>query len=121
MLALKVPKEVTHERRLVDAGEPLDRFLAETSALGSKRGPLMVQLPPSLAFDSGTARSFFPALRRRHGGAVVCEPRHPSRFTPEANRLLAEREVARVAADPTVVPQAAEPGGWDGLVHYRLH
>ena len=29
--------------------------------------------------------------------------------------------VARVAADPAVVPAAAEPGGWDGMVYYRLH
>ena len=29
--------------------------------------------------------------------------------------------MARVAADPAVVPAAAEPGGWDGLVYYRLH
>ena len=119
--SLKVPKEVTHERRLVDADEPLDRFLAETAALGAKRGPLLVQLPPSLAFDAGTASSFFAALRGRYNGAVACEPRHPSWFTPEADRLLSDHEVARVAADPAVVPQAAEPGGWGGLVYYRLH
>lgn len=29
--------------------------------------------------------------------------------------------MARVAADPAVVPRAAEPGGWGGLVYYRLH
>jgi uncharacterized protein YecE (DUF72 family) len=29
--------------------------------------------------------------------------------------------VARVGADPAVVPVAAEPGGWGGLVYYRLH
>jgi uncharacterized protein YecE (DUF72 family) len=119
--SLKVPKEVTHERRLVDAEEPLDRFLAETAALGAKRGPLLVQLPPSLAFDEGTASSFFAALRHRYGGTVACEPRHPSWFAPEADLLLSDREVARVAADPAVVPQAAEPGGWGGLVYYRLH
>ena len=119
--SLKVPKEVTHKRRLVDAEEPLERFVDETAALGSKRGPLLVQLPPSLAFDAGTVTAFLAALRRRYGGAVACESRHPSWFTPEAERLLAEREVARVAADPAVVPQAAEPGGWGGLVYYRLH
>jgi uncharacterized protein YecE (DUF72 family) len=51
----------------------------------------------------------------------VCEPRHPSWFAPEANDILVEFEVARVAADPTTVPEAAEPGGWLGLVYYRLH
>lgn len=119
--SLKVPKEITHKRRLVDADEPLDRFLDETAALGAKRGLLLVQLPPSLAFDDGTATSFFATLRRRHTGAVACEPRHPSWFTPEADGLLSDHKVARVAADPCVVPQAAEPGGWGGLVYYRLH
>src|SRR4051812_37944053 len=104
--SIKVPKEVTHKRRLADADEPLDRFLAETAALGAKRGPLLIQLPPSLAFDAGTARSFFAGLRHRYGGTVACEPRHPSWFESEADRLLSDREVARVAADPAVVPQA---------------
>ena len=26
-----------------------------------------------------------------------------------------------MAADPAVVPRAAEPGGWDGLRYFRLH
>jgi uncharacterized protein YecE (DUF72 family) len=51
----------------------------------------------------------------------VCEPRHPSWFTLEANDLLVEFEVARVAADPAVVSEAAKPDGWPGLVYYRLH
>jgi len=37
------------------------------------------------------------------------------------DQLLAKSRVARVAADPAVVYMAAEPGGWDGLVYYRLH
>jgi uncharacterized protein YecE (DUF72 family) len=119
--AVKVPKEITHTRRLIDAEEPLDRFLEETAALGSKRGPLLVQLPPSLAYDAKSVAAFFSALRRRYNGLVACEPRHASWFAPKSDRLLADWEVARVAADPAVVPVAAEPGGWDGLVYYRLH
>ena len=119
--SLKVPRYITHKLRLIDIEEPLDRFLADTSTLGVKRGPLMVQMPPSLAFNAATACSFFATLRHRYGGAVACEPRHPSWFVPEADRLLREHEVARVAADPAIVPQAAEPGGWGGLVCYRLH
>lgn len=117
----KVPKEVTHKRRLVDVDDPLDRFLAETAALGEKRGPLLVQLPPSLAFDAEVVGAFFAGLRDRYSGPVVCEPRHPSWFLPGPDRLLTDREVARVAADPALVPEAGEPGGWGGLVYYRLH
>ena len=29
--------------------------------------------------------------------------------------------IARVAADPARVPEAAEPGGWTGLSYRRLH
>ena len=119
--AAKVPRAVTHERRLVDAGDVLDRFLSEVAHLGGKLGPLLVQLPPSLAFAADVAGPFFDFLRTRFAGAVVVEPRHPTWFEPPAGRLAAKFRVARAAADPAVVPAAAEPGGWGGLVYYRLH
>lgn len=117
----KVPKAITHEKRLIGAEELLDRFLEETSALGAKRGPLLVQLPPSGRFDAKVVGAFFAGFRRRFSGAIACEPRHETWFTPEAESLLIDHEVARVAADPAVVPEAAEPGGWRGLVYYRWH
>src|SRR3954449_13476072 len=43
--AVKMPKAITHERRLRDAGELLNRFLSEVAGLGPKLGPLLVQLP----------------------------------------------------------------------------
>lgn len=122
--AVKVPKEITHTRRLGEVGaieEPLAGFLAEAGALGDRLGPLLVQLPPSLALVPAVAGRFFAALRERVGGAVVCEPRHPSWFEAAGQALLAKFEVARVAADPALGPAAARPGGWDGLVYYRLH
>ena len=119
--SLKIPREITHDRRLSEPEVPLDRFLAETAALGSKRGPLLVQLPPSLGFDAGTVAGFFAIVRQKYDGLLACEPRHPSWFTKQADRLLLDHEVARVAADPAVTPQAARPGGWPGLIYYRLH
>ena len=35
--SVKVPKAITHERRLFDPEEPLARFLDETEALGAER------------------------------------------------------------------------------------
>ena len=119
--AVKVPRDITHTRRLKGADEPLDRFLAEATSLGGKIGPLLVQLPPSLTFSAATAGRFFATLRERFAGLVVVEPRHPTWFAAEAERLVESFRVARVAADPAVVPAAAEPGGWAGLVYYRLH
>lgn len=119
--SVKLPREITHTARLVDAEAPLDRFLGEASALGTRLGCLLVQLPPSLAFDEDIAGAFFRALRERHGGPVACEPRHPSWFAAPADALLIDHHVARVAADPARVPEAADPGGWPELVYYRLH
>jgi uncharacterized protein YecE (DUF72 family) len=119
--ALKLPKEITHTRRFADCAEPLDRFLAESAALEEKRGVLLVQLPPSFAYDAARADAFFTLLRGRHAGLIACEPRHASWFAPDADAALRAFAVARVAADPAPVPQAAVPGGWDGFAYHRLH
>ena len=117
----KLPKEITHKRRLVDCEALLDAARAEMSPLGSKLGILLVQLPPSLAFDAAVAADFLAALRSRWQGHIACEPRHATWFAPEAEALLAQHCVARVAADPPPVPGAERPGGWRGLVYFRLH
>jgi uncharacterized protein YecE (DUF72 family) len=119
--AEKVPKEVTHTRRLANTAEPLARFLEEVRLLGPKLGPLLIQLPPSLAFQQSLAAEFLRHLRNRFAGNLACEPRHPSWFTDEVDAVLVEHRVARVAADPAPVPRAAEPGGWPALTYFRLH
>jgi uncharacterized protein YecE (DUF72 family) len=119
--SVKVPKEITHTRKLKDVQPPVEQFLQAVAGLGEKLGPLLVQLPPSLAYDSAVAEAFFADLRRRFDGDVVCEPRHLTWFTREVEKTLAGFEVSRVAADPTSIPGADEPGGWSDLRYFRLH
>jgi uncharacterized protein YecE (DUF72 family) len=119
--SVKLPKAITHQSKLVDTAPALDEFLAQTAGLGCKLGPILVQLPPSLAFDARIARSFFDTLRDHYAGDVVLEPRHPTWFTSEVEAMLIAARIARVAADPAPVAAAAEPGGSDHLVYLRLH
>jgi uncharacterized protein YecE (DUF72 family) len=123
--AVKMNRAITHDARLRRARKPLEQFLTEVAGLGSKLGPLLVQLPPSLEFDSRVARTFFDLIRQLYAGAIVCEPRHASWFVPRANDLLIEHHIGRVAADPASLDVASEPGGWLGpgqaVVYYRLH
>jgi uncharacterized protein YecE (DUF72 family) len=119
--SVKLAKSITHGARLVDAGPLLDAFLEPVRALGETFGCLLVQLPPKLAFDAAVARSFFEELARRDIPAVALEPRHASWFTDEADALLRERTIARVAADPPRAEGGSAPGGWDGFAYYRLH
>lgn len=118
---LKVPKEITHIRRLVDCDELLQVFLGASAGLAEKRAVILVQLPPSFRFDCDLAASFFANVRRSYRGGIACEPRHESWFTPEAEAVLRDARVARVAADPGVVAEAFKPGGWTDLAYYRLH
>ncbi len=62
--ALKVPKEITHVRRLVDVDDEVERFLDASAALGHKRDVLLVQLPPSFAYDDVVVPAFLHAIAR---------------------------------------------------------
>lgn len=117
----KLPKTITHQRKLVECEDLLDLFMGEIAPLAGKLAIILVQLPPSLAFDRQLGEALFDALRRRTELQLVCEPRHATWFEPEADALLRDRQVARVAADPVKVAPAAEPGGWRGVSYYRLH
>ena len=117
----KLPKTITHERKLAGCQDLAATFLDEAGGLGDKLHCLLVQLPPKLEFDAALAQTFLRQLRDRFHGALACEPRHASWFTPEADALLAAFEVARVLADPVRHPPGRAPGGWQGRVYLRLH
>jgi uncharacterized protein YecE (DUF72 family) len=119
--AVKLPRAVTHDQRLVAADVLLAVFLEEVTALGNRLGPLLIQLPPSLELHAETAEEFFTTLRSLFAGDVACEPRHESWFGATAEAMLIAHRVARVAADPARWPAAALPGGWSGLAYLRLH
>lgn len=128
--SVKLPKSITHTAKLNNCGALLQTFLDQATGLGPKLGPLLIQLPPSLAFDEPLAHDFFTTLRELHSTShetphhnpAALEPRHPSWFTPAADRLLRSFAISRVAADPPKgSPLAAIPGGFPHLHYHRLH
>ena len=119
--SVKTPQVLTHAARLVDCRDGVRAFLAEISYLGPRLGPILLQLPPSLAFDAGHVEPFCEALSNGGQHLVVCEPRHASWFDPRVEAWLAERRIARVASDPGRHTGGERPGGWRGVSYYRLH
>jgi len=120
--AVKAPKAVTHVAKLLNCGDALAQFFEQIAGLDEKLGPLLLQLAPGHAFDHGVARDFLGMLREIHRGPVALEPRNASWFTPEADHLLLEFNLARVVADPAKGSfLAAKPGGAKELRYYRLH
>jgi uncharacterized protein YecE (DUF72 family) len=119
--AVKMPRTITHDARLIGVGTELDAVVVQATALGNKLGCFLVQLPPSLRFEGRTAGRFLKMLRRRYSGAVVFEPRHASWFDHGAEAILSAHGVGRVAADPAIVAPAAAPAGDPCIAYFRLH
>jgi uncharacterized protein YecE (DUF72 family) len=117
----KLPKTITHQAKLAGSADLVAGFIDQVEVLGDKLAVLLVQLPPKLELDVEIAMRFFADLRGRIGLTIACEPRNASWFTDEADLLLKELKVARVAADPSICEAAASPGGWRGLDYWRLH
>jgi uncharacterized protein YecE (DUF72 family) len=104
---LKLPRTVTHERRLAEADEPLHAFLAAIEPLGPRAHALWIQLPPSFGpADLGALVRF---LRRLPPGHRYCvEVRHRAFFADprsehELERALAEAGAEWVTFDTTVL------------------
>ncbi len=103
----------------MDCDALAEMFLQQVEGLGGKLS-LLVQLPPSLAFERDVADGFFDKLSKRTNVQFACEPRHPSWFEAEAEALLAGRRIARCRR-PGLVRLRRCQGGWSGLAYFRWH
>lgn len=95
--ALKVPRRITHSQRLKESSESLGYFLTAASALGTKLGPVLFQLPPFLRKDAPRLADFLALLPPTLLAAF--EFRHPSWFDDEIFALLSERNAALCGGD----------------------
>jgi uncharacterized protein YecE (DUF72 family) len=90
----KFPRRITHEAKLLNVTRPLEWFHRALDALQTKRGPLLLQLPPSLHYEKhfGVLRAFCEELRPDFRYAV--EFRHKSWFRDEVYAFLRDRQHA---------------------------
>jgi uncharacterized protein YecE (DUF72 family) len=98
-LSLKMPRAITHDKRLADAQPEAREFLRLARRLGPKLGIVLVQMPPSFRADHALLDAFLAELPVDLQYAV--ELRHRSwRETAGATRRILERHgVARVVHD----------------------
>ena len=104
---LKLPKAITHERRLADVADPLRAFLAAIEPLGPRAHALWIQLPPSFSpADQGALAGFL--YRLPHGYRYCVEVRHRAFFVDprseqELERTLGDAGAEWVTFDTTVL------------------
>lgn len=114
--SVKMHRGFTHFHRLKDT-TALPAFIEAVSGLREKWKALLVQLPPSLRFDTEIASQFFAELRKQYAGSIACEPRHDSWMTQDTAAMLAHFDVGLVRVD---IPQSEDTVG-PGPVYVRLH
>ncbi|MDG4820528.1 DUF72 domain-containing protein [Asanoa sp. WMMD1127] len=95
---VKLPREITHERRLAECGEPLRAFLDAIEPLGPRTHALWIQLPGSFGpADIGTLAAFLRRLPAFCRYAV--EVRHTAFFNDRRAGAALEQALALVAAE----------------------
>jgi uncharacterized protein YecE (DUF72 family) len=95
---VKLPKSITHERRLTGIDEELRSFVETIEPLGPRAHALWVQLPGSFApTDLATLAGFLRRLPRSHRYAV--EVRHRAFFDDARSERLLERVLASADAE----------------------
>jgi uncharacterized protein YecE (DUF72 family) len=97
IFALKMSRFLTHLKRLHEPKEPVHRFLERARKLGGKRGPTLVQLPPTMKLDAGLLDAALAQFGP--GERLAFEPRHESWFVPEVRAVLERRGAALCLAD----------------------
>ncbi|HZF98836.1 MAG TPA: DUF72 domain-containing protein, partial [Pseudoxanthomonas sp.] len=77
VFAVKGPRYVTHLLRLREAALPLANFFASgLLQLGSKLGPVLWQLPPSLKYEPAALEEFLKQLPHDTDAALALAKRH---------------------------------------------
>lgn len=98
VFALKMPREITHERQLGGCGDRLAEFVDRVRALGPKLGPVLIQLGPDFGPEKRERlEGFLPLLPRDVQFAI--EFRRARWLDPGLLELLRAHRVALALTD----------------------
>jgi uncharacterized protein YecE (DUF72 family) len=96
----KISRFITHQKRLADCEEALDRFFGLFKEMRSRMGPVLIQLPPGLTYDEPLVSDFLDLLTNHYNPyRFAIEIRHKSWITENFFQLLRKHRTAFVIAD----------------------
>ncbi len=102
----KLPREITHERRLRNAALVMEQFMMSIAPLRRKAGVVLIQLPPSMNYDESSIdfRNFIEDLPNDWQFAV--EFRHNSWFREDVYKIMEDNNVTMAWSE---IPMAKNP------------
>src|SRR5207237_3492925 len=104
LFSLKLPQEITHERRLRNSDDIATEFFDRARELGRKLGPILIQLGPDFGPNELPAiAQFLPKLPRDIRFAI--EFRERQWIHDGVLALLAEHHVALALTDARWIPR----------------
>lgn len=107
LYAVKFPREVTHERNLINAKDVAENFVRAMQGLDDRLGPLLLQLPPGFTVEGRDALDSF--LRDLpEGPSYAVEVRHKSWLDSDLPDLLREHGAALTLVDYPGMPRLDE-------------
>ena len=119
--AIKASRRITHMSRIKpeSAADPLEYLYGTLDALGSRRGPVLFQLPPNLRKDVPRLAAFLELLPAGHCAAF--EFRNESWFDDEVYAALRAKSAVLVLSEreDAAPPPMVETADW-GYVRLRL-
>lgn len=92
LFSVKASRFLTHIKRLKDSESPVDNLLSRAIHLGSKLGPILLQLPPRWNVDYERLQSFLEIWPRKV--RCVFELRDPTWINPNITALLTKFRAA---------------------------
>lgn len=96
--ALKMPQEITHERRLRQSGSAAAVFFDRARELGDKLGPILLQMGPDFTpAELPALRGFLPLLP--DDLRIAIEFRHADWISDDVLALLADHNVTLALSD----------------------
>lgn len=121
VFSVKIPKIITHIKKLKDCKSILKTFLKRVLFLKEKLGPLLVQLSPSFKKDIKTLKNFIRTIKDQTSPSLklAFEFRNESWCDQEVYRILKNENCAWVIADSPFWPKIFQVTA--DFVYIRMH
>ena len=119
---IKLWQGITHEPQLNFTPADVDKFMHAANHLVTKKGCLLIQLPPSLKIDKADQLQHLLERIKRSGQdwKLAVEFRNKTWYTPEIEKLLAQFQTTRVLHDMPA-SKIMETTGDLPFVYLRFH
>ena len=97
LFCAKMSRFLTHMKKLNDPEDALDRFFEVFTHMKNMMGPVLVQLPPMLAFNYDKAEYFYSLLKKKFREySFVMEVRHETWMKEQSLTLMSKYDIGLV-------------------------